>query len=288
MADKKILACTDGSTPYAASVYDHAAWAAKRIDASVEILHVLDHHSDRKSGGVDLSGSIGVDARDELLEQLAELDSVKAKVAQKRARLILEDAEKRLGAAGVSEVILTQRHGTVVETVDEFEDAANLIVIGKRGETHDVASEHLGANLERVVRASRRPVLVASRAFKPIEKVLIAFDGSPSARRAVEAIGRSPLLKGLTCHVLSVGYEGSERKSQLTWATDTLKANGIDAEAVTRQGDADDVITAYVRDEDINLMVMGAYGHSRIRSFIVGSTTTTMIRTCKIPLLMVR
>ncbi|EKV30793.1 Universal stress protein family 4 [Caenispirillum salinarum AK4] len=288
MADKKILACTDGSAPYAASVYDHAAWAAKRIDASVEILHVLDHHSDRKSGAVDLSGSIGMDARDELLEQLAELDNVKAKVAQKRARLILEDAEKRLTAAGVSEVSLTQRHGTVVETVDEFEDAANLIVIGKRGETHDVASEHLGANLERVVRASRRPVLVASRAFKPIEKVLIAFDGSPSARRAVEAIGKSPLLKGLACHVLSVGYDGSERREQMTWATDTLKTNGIEAEAVVRQGDADDVITAYVRDEGINLMVMGAYGHSRIRSFIVGSTTTTMIRTCKIPLLMVR
>lgn len=288
MAEKKILACTDGSAPYAASVYDHAAWAAKRIDASVEILHVLDHHSDRRGAGADLSGTIGMDARDELLEQLAELDSVKAKVAQKRARLVLEDAEKRLTAAGVREVILTQRHGTVVETVDEFEDAANLVVIGKRGETHDVASEHLGANLERVVRSSRRPVLVASRAFQPIEKVLIAFDGSPSARRAVEAIGASPLLKGLTCHVLSVGYEGSERKGQMTWATDTLKANGIEAEAVSRQGDADDVISAYVRDEGINLMVMGAYGHSRIRSFIVGSTTTTMIRTCKIPLLMVR
>lgn len=84
-----------------------------------------------------------------------------------------------------------------------------------------------------------------------------------------------------------MGYEGSERTSQMQWATDTLKANAIEAEAVVRQGDADDVISAYVRDEAINLMVMGAYGHSRIRSFIVGSTTTTMIRTCKIPLLMV-
>lgn len=288
MAEKKILACTDGSAPYAASVYDHAAWAAKRIGASVEVLHVLDHHSDRKSAGIDLSGSIGVDTRDDLLEQLAELDNAKAKVAQKRARLVLEDAEQRLKNANVADVILTQRHGTVVETVGEFEDGANLIVIGKRGEMHDVASEHLGANLERVIRSSSRPVLVASRAFQPIEKVLIAFDGSPSARRAVEAIGQSPLLRGLTCHVLSVGYEGAERKAQMSWATETIKANGIEAGAIVRQGDADDVISAYVRDEGMNLMVMGAYGHSRIRSFIVGSTTTTMIRTCKIPLLMVR
>jgi nucleotide-binding universal stress UspA family protein len=286
MASKKILACTDGSAPYAASVYDHAAWAAKRLDASVEILHVLDH--ERKNAPADLSGSIGMDARDELLAQLAELDSVQAKVAQKRARLILDDAHRHLSSAGVSEVHLTQRHGTVVETVDEFEDAADLIVIGKRGENHDVASEHLGANLERVVRASRRPVLVASRAFHPIETVLIAFDGSPSARRAVETIGRSPLLKGLSCKVLMIGSETEERRTQLTWATDTLKANDIQAESELRQGDADDVIAATVRDKRISLMVMGAYGHSRIRSFIVGSTTTAMIRTCKIPLLMVR
>lgn len=201
MANKKILACTDGSTPYATSVYDHAAWAAKRIGATVEILHVLDHHSDRKGVGVDLSGSIGMDARDELLEQLAELDNVKAKVAQKRARVILDHAQQRLAEHGVTDVTLQQRHGTLVETLAEFEETANMVVIGKRGENHDVASEHLGANLERVVRSSKKPVLVASRAFKTIEKVLIAFDGSPSARRAVEAIGRSPLLRGLTCHV---------------------------------------------------------------------------------------
>jgi len=38
----------------------------------------------------------------------------------------------------------------------------------------------------------------------------------------------------------------------------------------------------------INLLVMGAYGHSRIRYLIIGSTTTEMIRTCKIPVLLFR
>ena len=48
------------------------------------------------------------------------------------------------------------------------------------------------------------------------------------------------------------------------------------------------VIAETVRQRGINLLVMGAYGHSRIRQFIVGSTTTTMVRTCLVPVLMFR
>lgn len=284
----KILACTDGSAPYAASVYDHAAWAAARLSAAVEVLHVLDHTSDRKGVPADFSGSIGVDARDELLEQLAELDAVKGKVAMKRAKLVLEEARTRLEQGGVAEVILTQRHGTLVETLDALEDAADMVVVGKRGETHDVDSGHLGANLERVVRSSRRPVLVANRGFKPIERVLLAFDGSASARRAVEFCARTGLLKGLNCHLLSIGYDGSERRELLDWAVALLKEAGVNAHGDIRQGNADDVLGKAAKEEGSDLMVMGAYGHSRIRNMILGSTTTTMILTCRIPLLMFR
>jgi nucleotide-binding universal stress UspA family protein len=38
----------------------------------------------------------------------------------------------------------------------------------------------------------------------------------------------------------------------------------------------------------VDLLVMGAYGHGRIRSLVVGSTTTAMVRRCKIPVLMFR
>jgi nucleotide-binding universal stress UspA family protein len=43
-----------------------------------------------------------------------------------------------------------------------------------------------------------------------------------------------------------------------------------------------------VEAEDIGLLVMGAYGHSRIRNLIIGSTTTEMIRLCKIPVVLFR
>jgi nucleotide-binding universal stress UspA family protein len=53
-------------------------------------------------------------------------------------------------------------------------------------------------------------------------------------------------------------------------------------------GTPEDQISAYVADNDIDMLVMGAYGHSRIRYLVIGSTTTEMIRICRIPVLLFR
>jgi protein-tyrosine-phosphatase len=63
-----ILACTDGSS-YASSIYKHTAWVADRLSASVEVLHVLDHHRER-AARLDMSGSIGIDASDHVARKL--------------------------------------------------------------------------------------------------------------------------------------------------------------------------------------------------------------------------
>ncbi|WP_373217286.1 universal stress protein, partial [Parasutterella excrementihominis] len=48
------------------------------------------------------------------------------------------------------------------------------------------------------------------------------------------------------------------------------------------------VLHAYQAEHGIDLLVMGAYGHSHIRQFLVGSTTTTMLRTSTLPVLLLR
>lgn len=282
----RILALTDGSA-YAPSVYDHAAWAARRLDAAVEVLHVLDHKRET-AAMADFSGSIGVDARDALLAQLADLDAAKGKVAMTRARVILDDARVRLGAAGVGDLTLTQRHGPLVETLEEVEGDAALVVIGKRGEAAGLDKGHLGANLERVIRASRHPVLVANRAFKPVERLLIAYDGGPSTRKAVSHVANQPLLKGIDCHLLMVGPSSPGNQEKLAQAREDLAAAGIEARATLIDGEPEARVSDAVKAEGIDLLVVGAYGHSRIRHLIIGSTTTTLIRTCQVPLLMFR
>jgi hypothetical protein len=76
----RILACTDGSL-YAPSVYEHAAWAAIRLDAAVEVLHMLRRQPGAASRS-DLSGAIGFDASQDLLQKMVELDEAQGRLAQ--------------------------------------------------------------------------------------------------------------------------------------------------------------------------------------------------------------
>lgn len=163
-----------------------------------------------------------------------------------------------------------------------------LFVLGKRGEHADFARLHLGSELERAVRAVHRPLLVASRQFKPIRKILIAFDGSETTRKGIEMIAASPLFKDLPCHIVMAGNETADSRAQVEWSHQKLTGAGFEVDRTIRTGNAETVIAEYVIANAIDLLVMGAYGHSRIRQLIVGSTTTAMIRTCLIPVLLLR
>jgi nucleotide-binding universal stress UspA family protein len=277
-----ILACTDGSL-YAPSIYQHAAWAASRGGASINVLHVIER--DESLDKQDLSGSIGFDANAELLEELAKHDESHARVARLRGKAILEDATKQL--AGY-EVKTTQRHGSVVETLDEFEEGAELVIVGKRGEHADFAKGHLGSNLERVVRSAKIPVMVAAREFKPIERFLVAFDGGSSSLKAVHHVATQPWLRGLECHLVMCGKQDHEHELSLEHAATGLRGAGFTVTADLLAGDPDEVIAREVTQRNIDLLAMGAYGHSRVRSLILGSTTTHLIRTCQIPITLFR
>jgi nucleotide-binding universal stress UspA family protein len=285
-ADGCVLAAIDASA-YAASVVDHAAWAAGRLQAPLELLHVIDR-SPTPPPTTDLSGNLALGAHETLLDQLASLDEQRGRLAQERGRHLLDAARAQLPAALGFDVATSQRHGALVDTLLELEPGARLFVVGKRGEHADFARGHLGSNLERVVRAVHRPVLVASRAFRPVERFLIAFDGSATTRRCVDMVCASPLLKGIQCDVLMVGEASDSAGAQLDWARSQLQAAGFAPHVERLQGVPDAVIAQQVDARGVDLLVMGAYGHARIRTLIVGSTTTQLLRACRIPVLLLR
>jgi len=282
----KILAFIDGSN-YSKSVCDYASWVAIRSNASLDILHVLGRRN-VSTAPTNMSGSIGLGARTALLEELSELDSQTSRLAHKRGRAILEDAKERVAYAGVDTITTMLRNDGIVETLLEFEDDADLIVIGKRGEASDFDQMHLGSHLERVVRSSHRPVLVVSRAFRPPRRFLVAFDGGTSAMKAINFVAQSNVLKNLDCHLLSVGEDSVRNRKNVEGAAALLREAGYTVDANIIDGQAESVITSKVENDEMDLLVMGAYGHSRIRNLIIGSTTTQMVRSCKIPVFLFR
>ncbi len=281
----KILTLLDGSA-YSESVCHHAAWIAQKLNTGVEAMHVIGRREGATSN--NLSGALGLGARSALLEELSSLDEQWAKLAQAKGHAILEDAKAILEQDGVKSVNLRLRKGDILDAVREIESDTRAIIIGKRGEGADAAKGHLGSNLERIVRSSKVPVFVASREFRPISKVLVAYDGSASAKIAIERMSTSPVFKDLDLCVLCIGKDDARSQATAEEAVAKLRAANLSASPRVATGEPEEVLTDLVSKEGFDLLVMGAYGHSRIRSLIIGSTTTAMIQTVKIPVLLYR
>ena len=281
----QVMACIDGS-PSAAAVCDCAAWASLQMKAPLTLLHVLDQQQYPAAG--NLSGIIGLGSREYLLEELAALDEKRSKLALEEGRMMLDSAKQRVITAGVAQPEIRQRHGDLVESLRDLEGDIRLLVIGKQGEDSGADIQMIGSQLESVIRTLHRPILVTPATFSVPASVMLAFDGSATTIKGVEMLATSPLFKGIPIHLVMVGADSGDSRAPLESARDALAAVGFEVHTAIRAGEVEPTLHAYQAEHDIGLLVMGAYGHSRIRQFFVGSTTTNMIRTTTTPLLLLR
>jgi nucleotide-binding universal stress UspA family protein len=131
-------------------------------------------------------------------------------------------------------------------------------------------------------------VLVAPNEFRKPRNALLAFDGSDTTRKGVKLLAASPLFADMKLHVVMIGKDSADNQAQLQWAIDQLSAVGRELQTAIRPGDVVSTLLAYQEDHDIDLMVMGAYGHSRLREFFVGSTTNAMLQSNSSALMLLR
>ena len=280
-----IIACIDGSA-ISASVCDTGAWASNRLNAPLKFVHVLEKPIG--PAAEDLSGSIGLGSREHLLEELVALDEQRGKLAIEHGKHMLDDARKRASEIGIQQIHTEQRHGNLVETLMEYEESTRLFIIGRHGEGHDGQMKTIGSQLESVVRSIHTPILVAVDEFKTPENFLVAYDGSETADIAIERIAASPLLKNIEGHIVTVGADNDYNQQRLDNATKLLRDTGHQIQSHLLQGEVIQVLEKFQQDEDIQLKIMGAYGHSRIREFFLGSNTSRMIGSSPVPLLLLR
>ncbi|MFW5825632.1 MAG: universal stress protein [Marinobacter sp.] len=282
----RIVACIDGSRA-APAVCDYAAWASQHMDVPLMLLHVLDQ--ERYPVAPDLAGNIGLGTREHLLEELAELDARRSRLALEHGHHLLDEAEQRLKDRGVNgDVLKRQRHGDLTESLLALEGQTRLLVMGLHGESSSDRDLHIGSQLETVIRSLHRPILLVPDEFTTPKSAMLAFDGSQTAFRSVELLAGSPVFQGMPLHIVMVGPETGDRWEQLKRAGSMLSGLGVDIHLAIRAGDVEPTLHTYQAEHDIDILMMGAYGHSRIRQFLVGSTTTTMLKTAEKPLVILR
>lgn len=282
---EKIIACIDGSA-LSASVCDAACWVAKRLNAPLTLMHTLDQIDTPRVE--DLSGTLGVDSAAHLLEQLVQLDQKRNRLASQHGKLMLEQFSRHAAEKGVQLVQQLQRHGDVVNALMESETETRLLVIGRTGQGHQSDLTAIGSHVESVVRAATRPVLISVGDFVPPANFMIAFDGSENMQSAIERTAKSALFAGLPCHLVMVGEGTDARYQSLQQAKNLLETAGFHVYASLLPGEIYTGLAQYQQENSIDLTAIGAFAHSRVRRFFIGSNTNRMIAGSQVPLLVLK
>lgn len=280
---KNIIACIDGS-PMTLATCEASAWVASKINAPLVLLHALDKTT--RPVVSELSGQIGLGSQEELLNELAKLDEARSKVALKHGKQLLEEAAEWVINKGINHVVQLQRHGSLLESLIDLENELRVLVIGKLGEEQD-SNKTIGSQLESVIRSIKSHTLVVNAPFSIPTSYLIAFDGSPTSEKLIEKAINTPLLLGLDCHLVMVD-DFSEKSAAFEKAAIKLKNAGLSVHEDILSGSVDDALLKYQKDHQIGMMVMGAYGHSTLRQFFLGSNTTKVLIKSEVSLLLIR
>jgi len=267
---------------------------ARRFDAAVEILHVIDRRSSTRT--TDEQAALW--ERGE--EVVAEIESLAAD----------HDLDRPVTTAVTdgSPAARIARHAADCN--------AGLIVIGRQGIT-GLGKRLLGGVTEGVLHRSDVPVLVVPKGDRPTgdsfeyDRLLVPTDGSENATHAAPHAGAVARQYGSTAHVLSVidlqaaggafsagGLEGSfvdrlEDKGEAIvdeLAAEIVAAGDVDVETAVEKTSLDGVaaeIREYIGTHEIDLVVMGSHGRSNLRRQLLGSVSRTVLRSVDVPVLVV-
>ncbi len=280
-----VLSCVDGSK-YSEAVCDYAAWIAKSVDAPLKFLHTIEHTN--VPAVADLTGAIGLGASEDLLNELTEVEQNRSRLLIEKGNLMLKASKQRAQEKGVKTIEIRQRHGSLSESLVEMEQQIRLLVVGIRGENHESDEAGVGAQLETTVRSLHKPILVVNKAFSEPKKIMLAYDGSEAAQKALSMVASSPLFKSTPCHLVHVGDDNASVDRMLNDAADKLTQSGIDVTTVKLNGAIEEALSNYQAQEDIDLTLMGAFSHNRVRDFLLGSFTAKMLQKTQRPLLLLR
>jgi nucleotide-binding universal stress UspA family protein len=179
--------------------------------------------------------------------------------------------------------------GIIDETILEEGKKTDWILLAQRGEHFHLAKGGiLGSTAELVVRNSGKPVLVTPAHYQDIESMALAYDGSPPAHNALKLAVNLSEKASWPLTIISITDDEGAADKRHKKIEAYLESFQIDCEILTVRGKENREIMKFIQEGSVELMVMGAYGHNRLRELFVGSTTSDVIRKSKIPVLLTR
>ncbi|TBH17502.1 universal stress protein [Thermus thermamylovorans] len=267
----RILLATDGSFQ-ARGAEVLAEWLGYKLSAKLVVLFVRDARLIRVPELLDF-GALTIPVptyREELEKALAA-----------KGEAILERLGKTAREVGL-EVEALAETGLPHEVILRHARSADLLVLGRSGETHGASFLGLGSTADRVLRASPVPVLVAPVDYVELAGAILGYNASESAVRALHTLAALAKPLGLLVRVVSVHEDPHQAGAWAQEAETYLKDQGVRGEALVLSGDPAEHLLALQGPSD--LLALGA----PVRRLVLGSTAEHVLRHAVGPVLTVR
>lgn len=178
--------------------------------------------------------------------------------------------------------------GIVSQEIIEQSKSCDLVVMGRHGEHFSWRGPLLGSTEEGVVHGTIRPVLATPGEFHHFTRILMAYDGSRYSSEALTVA--ADIAKGMRLPVvlLAADHDITRARERISEARRYLEPYRLDVTEQAVIGEPAEEILNGRAKHNCNLIVMGAYGHSPLREFIIGSITARVMRRAPCPVLIYR
>ena len=279
---KRVIACID-SSPCINALAEAAAWIAKQTGRELVLLQVLDYYPASYHLG-EISGVIGFESNAMLLKELAELEQKQSELALSYSNNLLDHISKLILETHGLHTTHIQEKGDFLEQSFNLLHEDDIVVIGRVGEKSAERNKPLGSSVGNFIRGANCTVMTVGDSFKPPTRFIFAYEYSPTCVKMMKRIAQSDLLRLLQCHLVYVG----DHPEILREPEQYLKDANLDVITEYRYGDVAENILEYQNEHGIQLIVLGAFSHSKIHQFFLGSIATTIFRNAKVPLLVAR
>ncbi|MBN2768822.1 MAG: universal stress protein [Campylobacterales bacterium] len=226
--------------------------------------------------GVDLSKNLNLPLK---LLNFIENDKLE-KIASNKE--LLNEFERIAKNRKIENVTTIQTKGTLQEGLLDIQESIRVAIIGLKGLSNE-RKNTIGSQVEKIIKDVAAPILLVNGNYRPISKVLIAYDGSTSSQKALDMLISAPIFQDIQRDIVSVNNEAI-----LNEAKKKLANSNIDANFIYLEGEPVSAILTHQKVCNIDLISMGAFGHGVLHHIIYGSVTHHMLLEACVPLLLVR
>lgn len=275
---KSLLVAVDSSGSAGAAL-EHAVTLARACKARITGLNVLDIRYVEMPPYIDYAYAF-----EAVTPAIAPLDLMQK--FQEKGERILGDVRKAAEAAGIA-VGVRLEEGVPGQVIADLAKEHDLVVLGKRGEHSKWGRDLLGSTAEAVTKRSDVPVLLVEEQARSLAKALVMIDGSAPSERALHLAAELAVGLPLELTVLTAQDDQAQGQAVLTAAKTYLETSKLAVTYVVLPGRPARAAATALADNPIDLVIMGMRGHSVIHDLILGRTTEQVMRSAKVPVLLV-